>query len=96
MDKTGADKQGFWYFYFKHEVSSRVVIYLRMGMKRILPASKLTFCFLSPGPEPEVVLQNVEFRPLVHVPKSLETELVAASQEIENCKYARSESRLAL
>lgn len=51
-------------FYFKHEVSSRVVIYLRMGMKRILTASKLTFCFLSSGPEPEVVLQNVEPRSL--------------------------------
>lgn len=73
-----------------------LVIYLRMGMQRILTASKLTFCFLSSGPEPEVVLQNVESRSLVHVPKSLETELVAASQEIENCKCARSESRLAL
>lgn len=87
-------------FYFKHEVSSRVVIYLRTGVERILTGSKLTFCFLSSGPEPQGALQNVESRSLFHVPKSLErafpTELAAASQDIENCKYARFESCLAL
>lgn len=75
-----------------------MVIYLRTGMGKILKASKLNFCFLL-GQNPKV-LQNVQSRSLFRVPKSLERafpiELAAASQDIENCKYTRSESCLAL
>lgn len=56
------------FFYFKHEVSCRAVIYLRTGMERILTASKLVVCFLSSGLEPEGVLKNVESRSLPHIP----------------------------